>query len=259
MFIVWGKKPVYHRLGYVAHFCPICRGPKPFEIKRVGSAGHLYYISFGSGKLLGYERTCQECGTVLQAEPADHVAIAQRLAPLPELIRNTFPQLEQVFAARLALEERIRFNPAALSADERQALIRSPFLLMSAKVDQRFARTHIDMGLGLAIAGAVAMTLFGPGMVQLVAPGAGGGKLVLVFLALGLAGIVWQAFAARPRFVRRAVLPVLARALRPLKPTQHELESIVSELGQLKHKMAKRIDVPALQAHMRPRAGSEGR
>jgi hypothetical protein len=254
MFIVWGKKPVYHRLGYVAHFCPICRGPKPFEIKRVGSAGHLYYISFGSGELLGYERTCQECGTALQAEPTDHAAIAQRLAPLPELTRQTFPQLEQVFAARLALEEQIRSDPAALSADDRQALIRSPFLLMSAKVDQRFARTHIDMGLGLAIAGAVAMTIFGPGMVQLLAPGADSANLVLVFLALGLAGIVWQAIAARPRFVRRAVLPALARALRPLRPTQHELESIVAELGQLQHKMARRIDVPELQSQLGGRA-----
>jgi hypothetical protein len=254
MFKVWGKKPVYHRLGYVAHFCPICRGPKPFEIKRVGSAGHLYYLSVGSGELVGYERTCQECGTALQAEPTDHTAIAQRLAPLPELIRETFPQLEQVFAARLALEEQIRFDPAALSADDRQALIRSPFLLMSAKVDQRFARTHIDMGLGLAIAGAVAMTIFGPGMVQLVAPANDSASLVLVFLALGLAGIVWQAVAARPRFVRRVVLPALARALRPLKPTQHELESIVAELGQLKHKMARRIDVPELQSQLGSRA-----
>jgi len=254
MFIVWGKQPVYHRLGYVAHFCPICRGPKPFEIKRVGSAGHIYYISFGSGELVGYERTCQECGTALPAEPTDHVAIAQRLAPLPELVRQTFPQLEQVFAARLALEEQIRADPAALSADDRRALIRSPFLLMSVKVDQRFARTHLDMGLGLAIAGAIAMTVFGPGMVQLLAPGADRAGLVLVFLALGLAAILWQAVAARPRFVRRAVLPALARALRPLKPTQQELEAIVAELGQLKHKIARRIDVPELQSQLGSRA-----
>jgi hypothetical protein len=256
MFIVWGKKPVYRRLGYVAHFCPICRGPKPFEIRRVGSAGHLYYVSFGSGELVGYERTCQECGTALQAEPADHAAIAQRLAPLPELIRATFPQLEQVFAARLALEEQVRFNPAALSADDRQALIRGPFLLMSAKVDQRFARTHMDIGIGLAIAGAIALTLFGPGLVQLIAPSTDGGNLALSCLAVGLAAIVWQAVASRPRFVRRAVLPVLARALRPLKPTQHELEAIVAELGQLKHKMARRIDVAEVLAQLGPRAGA---
>ena len=255
MYIVWGKQPVYRRLGYVAHFCPICRAPKPFEIRRVGSAGHIDYVSFGSGALVGYERTCQECGTSLQAEPADHAAIAQRLAPLPELVRETFPQLEQVFAARLALEEQVRFNPASLSPDDRQALIRGPFLLMSARVDQRFARTHIDIGIGLAIAGAIALTMFGPGLVQLLAPGADDGPLVLIFLAIGLAAIVWQAAAARPRFVRRAVLPVLARALRPLKPTRHELEAIVAELGQLKHKMARRIDVAELQAQLGPRAG----
>jgi len=41
MFIVWGKKIVYRKLGFVADFCPICRGPRAFELKRVGSASHL--------------------------------------------------------------------------------------------------------------------------------------------------------------------------------------------------------------------------
>ena len=30
MFVVWGKKHVYRKLGYVADFCEICRGPKAF-------------------------------------------------------------------------------------------------------------------------------------------------------------------------------------------------------------------------------------
>jgi hypothetical protein len=256
MFIVWGKKLVYRKLGYVAHFCPICRGPKPFELKRVGSAGHIYYVSVSAGELVGYERTCQECGTALQAEPTDHAAIAQRLAPLPQLMQETFPQFEQVFAERLALEEQVRFNPAALSASDRQALIRSPFLLMSAKVEQRFAKLHFDAGIGLAIAGAIALVIFGPGLVQLAAPSLDDVNLVLTFLGIGLGIIGWQAFASRLRFVRRAVLPPLARSLRPLKPTQHELESIVAELRQLKHKMAKRIDVPELQAQLGGRAGA---
>lgn len=250
MFIIWGSKTVYRKLGYVAHFCEICRAPKPFELKRVGSVGHLYYISFGQGELLGYERTCQDCGTTLQADVEEFAAVAPQVLPISDLIRQTYPRLEQVVGARLALEAQLRRNPAALSADERHVLIRNPFVLMSARVDARFARIHIDRGIGLALAGAVALVLFAPMLVLKVAPGTDIGAWLLSFLVIGFGAIIWQIMASRPRYVRREVLPLLDKSLRPLHPTQPELEAVVRELAGLKSRLARRIDVAELYARV---------
>ena len=96
MFIVWGKKIVYRKVGHVADFCPICRKVQPFELKRVGSAGHVYYVSVGEGELVGYERTCKECGTVFRAEPTTYASVSKTLAPLADLVRQTYPNIEHI-------------------------------------------------------------------------------------------------------------------------------------------------------------------
>ena len=55
MFIIWGTKIVERKLGYVADFCSICRGARPFTVFKVVQVGHLYYlyIPFIGGKQVG--------------------------------------------------------------------------------------------------------------------------------------------------------------------------------------------------------------
>lgn len=250
MFIVWGRKVVYRTLGHVADFCPMCRAAKAFRLSRVGSASHVYYLSAGAGELLGHERACHDCGTALQADATHYASVSKKLLPLPELIRTTYPRLEDAYGERLALEERIRRDPAALSQEERHVLIRNPFLLMSAKMERRFAQTHIDLGMGLALVGGLAAMLLGPALVLSVFPDIDALRLFTILLVVAAAALIWQARATRPRFVRRAVLPALATALRPLAPTQAELEAVVAELTHLKYETAKRIKVPELQERL---------
>ncbi|WP_416762629.1 hypothetical protein ACNI65_09580 [Roseateles sp. So40a] len=240
MFIVWGKKIVYRRLGYVADFCPICRDKRVFELKRVGSAGHVYYISAGQGELVGYELICQDCRTSLQTDPGIYASFAKLPAPVEELVRTTFPNIDEVMADRLALEERIRREPSSLSADERRALIRHPFLLLSPKVDRRFASTHVDRWVGLSLVGALLLMMIGPALTHVVAPDEAELSMLL-FIVLGVALVVWQVAASKTRFMEREIIPVLAKSLHPLRPTEAELREVMSELKLLRHKMASKL------------------
>lgn len=249
MFIVWGRKLVYRKQGYVADFCPICRVPSAFELKRVGSAGHVYYVSVGEGQLVGYERTCQTCRTPLKAEPSTYASVAKAPAALPDLQAQTFPNLATALSERLALEERVRNTPASLTPDERQALIRSPFLILSSKVERRFKRTEFDGKAWLSVLGAIALMILGPILAVVVAPDSVDATIP-VFIALGIALVVWQVIAGGRRFMQREIVPVLARALSPLSPTRTEVDATLQELRQAKHQIARKLRVDDLFAQL---------
>lgn len=250
MFIVWGKKIVYRKLGFVADFCPICRGPRAFEVKRVGSASHVYYISAGEGELVGYERVCQDCGTALNADPGAYAAFSKVCAPVPDLVKQTFPAMPQVLQERLALEEKVRHAPALLSQEERRALIRTPFVLLSPKVEKRFSSsTHIDKEVGMSLLAALLLLVFGPALGTAVAPDASD-IAVLASLGMGVVLVGWQMALSGRRFMRRQVVPVLARSLRPLRPSEEELGMVLGELRQVRNKMGTKLVLSDLQEGM---------
>lgn len=252
MFILWGKKAVHKKIGYVADFCPICRTPQPFAITRVGSAGHLYFVSAGEGQLVGYERTCQKCRTPLNAEPTTYASLAKRAAPLDELLRSTFPNLTQALQERLAIEERVQRDPASLEPELRRSLIRNPFVRLSPKVEKRFAdATHMDWTVGLALIGAIALIFSAPDLAHKVAPGYHSDLLFWSPFVLGIALVVWQMIASGKRFMRKEIIPVLAGTLAPLRPTEDEITAVLAELKQLGHKIGSKIKPANLMARMK--------
>jgi hypothetical protein len=95
MFIVWGKKAVYRKIGFVADFCAMCRTVKPFEIKRIGMAGHVYYITSGEGELLGYQRTCLSCKTAVDTDPNGYTAIEKSSCPSLNWWQKPSPRLKK--------------------------------------------------------------------------------------------------------------------------------------------------------------------
>ncbi|WKB50639.1 hypothetical protein [Eleftheria terrae] len=250
MFIVWGRKLVRRGLGYVADFCPICRVIQPFKLERLGSVGHVYYLSFGQGELVGYERTCQACKTSFNAEPSVYAGAVKTVVPLPELQQRTFPHLATVLRERLELEAKVKRDPTLLSGEERYALIRNTFELLSPKVEKRFAATHIDKEVALAAGGALALTAVGPGVVRSVYPDAAELSL-LVFMGLGALLLVWQFALSGRRFMRRDVIPTLAMSLHPLRPSERELTSVLQDLKQLRHKIASKLKLSDLQMQLR--------
>lgn len=249
MFIFWGKKIVYRKLGYVADFCPICRSIQPFELKRVGSAAHVYYISVGEGALVGHERTCLECGTGLRADPDGYTSVAGKAGPLPVLLAETFPNLEHLLSERMLLEQKVRNDPAALTVDERRALIQQPFALLSAKVERRFESTHIDLHTGLALVAALALMVLGGAVIRARFPIADDLILMLAVLP-GLALVTWKGIGTGRRYMKREVIPVLATSLKPLQPTEDELRSVLADLKRLGHKIGRKLKLNDLMAQL---------
>ncbi len=250
MFIVWGTKIVYSTTGYVADFCPMCRDIRAFALRRVGAAGHVYYITAGQGKLVGYERSCQTCDTAYKAEPSHYISISKTLLPLPALIKSTYPTIAEALAERMELEQKIKQSPMLFSAEERRTLIRTPFLFLSPKVDQRFGSTHLDKEIGMAVAAAIALMFVAEPLGRLLTPDSPQ-QTLLGCLLLGLGLVVWQLAVSGRRYMQRTILPVLASTLRPLRPTELELKNTLAELRQLGHKMASKLSVADLQLHLK--------
>jgi len=256
MFIVWGTKAVVRRLGYAADFCPICREIRAFQIQRIGKAGHLYGLTLGSGQLIGHERICLECGVTLRAEASTYQEIARK-RPGPDLaalVAATFPRVRERHAERLAVEEQVARRPGSLEGGLRAALLREPFLLVSPEVERRFAQTQVDpraaaaFGLGLVAALGVSALL------ARVVPGGrsvAGGAFWVVFTA-GIAAAVALGLQSGGRFLRSAVYPKVARALRPLDPSREELEEVLGELRRQGAKLGKKAKLAEIQASLRP-------
>lgn len=205
--IIWGRKTVRRHVGYVADFCPICACARPFAVTRVGSAGHLYFISVGDGTLVGHERACKVCTIALRADPAQYTAMATQPLGVLELIQQTFPNFKTVHSDRLAFEAAIRANPHSLAPEDRQSLLMAPFVLLSPKVSQHFESVHLD-----------------------------GGRA----------------------FMKREVLPILARALRRLRPGRDELAATLARLKQLREVIGSKVGLDDLLAAIaaQPAAGA---
>ena len=165
-----------------------------------------------------------------------HAEPARRTAPARELLAQTYPGFEQARADRMALEQVVRQDASALTPQQRQRMLVSPFVLLSPTVEERLAQTQVDWRVAAALAslvvllpaGQAAWSAFDPDNAELGLLAGGG-------VALGLAA--WQAVTAKRRWVLRAILPRLARSLAPLRPTTAEIDDILGELRRHKHKM----------------------
>lgn len=251
MFIVWGKKAVFRKLGYVADFCTICRCAQPFLVRRIGMAGHIYYITAGEGELVGYDRTCQSCQTSYAADPARYQSMAKKLLPLPELMRQTFPGFAAVWADRLTLEEQVKSSPLLMTAEQRKSLLSEAFLALSPKVEKRFAATHMDKEVGFAALGAIGLLIAVPALTRAVAPDHAEEALFLA-MAVGIALVIWQIAVSGRRFMRRDVLPPLVKSLSPLRPKNEEIAAILAELKSHGHKMGSKLKIADLLDGLRP-------
>jgi hypothetical protein len=243
MFIIWGRKITRRRAGYVADYCPICRAQQTFELQGVRSARHVYYVSLGSGQLLGYERKCDQCGTAFKANSAAYASVSRARLPLEELKRTTYPNLDTATKEQAALEERIRRQ--RLTPAERQALIKAPFIFLSAKVERRFAATHLDKESAIALGAAVGLLTVAPIIGRWLLPDSPG-TLFLIVLAAGVSLVVWQLIASGARYMQREIVPVLTKSLKPLHPTQEEIEAVLAELRRVKQKIGRKLSASAL-------------
>lgn len=228
MFIIWGKKAVNRRLGYVADFCPLCRDLKVFKVKRVGMASHVYYVSFGEGELVGHVATCATCDVDLDCKPETYKQLHERKLPPVQLAELTFPQWKEAWASRLAAEKELKNPFGKLSAEWRQVLLREPFRLLSGRVEERFSASHIDWPTIGALA-ALFVLLWLAATISQSTPSISEAVWWTAWL-LGLGGVASQVWLIKRRYFRARILPILIPALRPLKPTAAEIDATLTEM-----------------------------
>ncbi|WP_170298967.1 hypothetical protein [Massilia eburnea] len=191
--------------------------------------GHVYYISSGEGKLVGHERTCTSCGAFSYADPKDYAGISKSSGPMETLKRETYPGLDEALAPRMELEAKVKAAPHLLSEEERLGLVFSPINLISPTVEKHFATTHMDAGVALAIGGGVALCFLGATIGNSIAPEFGP-QGVVAGLVIGAGLVIWQLIAAGPRFMRKEILPLLAKSLAPVQPSEAEVNRVLLEL-----------------------------
>ena len=243
MFIVWGKTIKRQKLGFVADFCAVCRDLRAFQVQRVGSASHVYYISFGDGELVGYERTCQTCATPFETIPDNYSGMAKQVRPPSELISETFPNYYTVYREQIEREKKVRDTPSLLSRPERRQRLRDPFVIVAPYVQQKLTRTPMDARAWLAV--AALLPVFWTFMIagKLLTPGdqEPNPLWAMAGLAFGVAVVYSQTATAARRYILRNTMPGLVQALAPLKPSTAEIDDVLTELKQHNLKLGTKL------------------
>lgn len=242
--IIWGTKVTKRELGRIAEFCLLCRTFRPFRLIQTETVGHLYYVPLGRRRAQGRTRTCEVCRTAYDhglPRGADGPYPRDGEQDLEALLEATNPNARANWAERLRLEERIKAG--SLAPAERAELVLEPFRLLGPVAAAHSGKLNFGgvvwVGGLAAIAVPVAVLSFG----HLVWKQAS--SETMQWFALVLAGSLGALTVAAyltdgRRYARRRVLPVLARALAPLRPSEDE---IARALGALKQSGARIGDV----------------
>jgi len=254
MLIFWGTKLVRKRMGFVADFCPICRSSQAFQLNRVGAVRHVYFLSFGSGKLLGHEIICQECKIALEADPLKYASISKKVLPANELYELTFPNIREVYKERLAFEEKLARKLEPLTAEERRKQIFLPFALLSAKVEDRLSATRIDKESFITLVGVIVFAVVAINISNHFFPESQP-QVILSAIVIGLVAFIGQLALSGRRFMRKQIVPIIAKSLLPIQPTDDELKAAIMEFKRAGHKIGKKLKPADLTSKMQPAQG----
>jgi len=245
MIFVWGRRVIRKKVGYVADFCPMCREPQAFLMNQLSTYRHLYFIPVSAKESLGYERICQGCKLALKGAPVHYVATPKKPTSVQEIVSRSFPKLPEVYADRLRIEEQVKKAPALIPKDLRYALIKQPFVVVSPLVESRYKRTSIDWVSILVLVGALGAVCLTPVVADAVAPD-NEGLVFGVIAVLALCTIV-GAFATEPRrYIKRSIIPRIAKTLCPLQPSESEITAALAELKRSGHKIGAKLRSPHL-------------
>jgi hypothetical protein len=261
MFI-WGTKRRERKVGYVADFCPICRELRPFQLVAINMVSHVYWIPLGRGQIVGHIEICQECGIKLKADPTAFIGTVKNLPTgFDQLVANTYPNIYAAYGNRLKMEDRVRSNPWSLDTQDRLTLIRESFTLAANVLESKFAgATEIDLLIGMSLLLTVAM----PMLILILAHSLPAysklheyvGTAIWISTIGGVSALIYSMATAKRRYIKSELLPLLCRALGPLKPSSNEIESVLSGLRsmhfRLPDKLAARSVVAALESYGTP-------
>lgn len=250
MFVLWGTKRVEIGIGFVAEYCPICRTFTPFKVFRVGLAKHLYYIfTFGEGELVGHIAKCQCCDNAMNVNATGYVEIAKWYdGQLEGLIQKTFPNIREVYAERLELEKRIQQQIQEGNVGNREELLLEPFQHLANQVEARYANsTQFDResGIGCVVTFILIIIVFATTLYIWHSDERAMNAGWTVFW-VGVIYTFIQTQLGPGRYIRRKIVPNLAHALAPLKPTKQELSLCLAKLANAGFKIGKKVSIDML-------------
>lgn len=244
--LVWGTKRKLKKIGIVADYCSICREIKPFEVASLSMVNHLYFLSLGPGKVVGFIGTCKECNIEIRVDARKYPkTFYKEPSSLQELIQETNPNIKDTLSNRLALEIKV-FNNKELTNKERDFLLNEPFDIIAPMLEQRYGdSTKFDKKSGRSCA----LTLFIPFvflcismffMNQIIEDIL---KIIAsILVVIGILITVIFIFTTHPRYLKQSIYPALAKSLTPLKPTIEELDKIINKYIGLDMQVGKKID-----------------
>lgn len=200
--IIWGTKVRNRFVGLRADFCGECLRVSRFNVNKVETVGHLYYIPLGSYVLKAVTGECQTCGSqrVLNTSDCENVVSKHEAEQqsILELTKTTNPGLlQELSGIARQIETRI---PVA----QRDRFLFNHFC---ARQSQHFqeAEHHLSGWLGLVL------------IVFLVAAGFVFGVVGTVPGIVASVGLVVALFVIRhwaiQRYVAKRVRPQIARFL----------------------------------------------
>ena len=236
MFIIWGKKLVRRKGGFVGHFCPICRALSTFRATDIYRVPHVYFIPLGGGDAIVTELGCRGCQCVLgiSALSAQPDSIEQPCSA--EFAARTSPWGVDRLLARVSLEEQL--GNGTLPDEARRGLLAEPFDAL-----EYFARAKATRGSDqsitavislFAIIGGIASAFMWFAVFDPVPPRPPFLLWTILVTIVSVAMIAWtlyRAFRGQSRVARSpVVLAPLATALRPLHPTIVEIEQTLATL-----------------------------
>ena len=151
--IIWGTKRKLKKIGVVADFCPICREIQPFQVSSVSMVNHLYFLSLGSGKIVGFIGVCKDCGIERPVQAQKYPqTYDQEPDSFQELINNTYPDIYNLLEKRLELEQRIS-KRGSLTPEEREGLLSEPFEIIGPMLERQYGEsTRFDKNSGRSCA-----------------------------------------------------------------------------------------------------------
>ena len=235
MLIIWGKKEVRWRTGFVGDFCPFCRNLARFRAADLGQVSHLYYIPLGRGVPFATELTCQSCRAVVLVPSGEAKPERENDPDLPAFAARTCASGVEALTRRMELESRV---VRGLRDEERGELLAEPFRALENTFQwKRFRRLDESLTAYLIVF-AVAVSMFAIPIafgIQVSVPKPPWALAAsLATASVPLALFAWAVVRWKTKWRRlahsRRVLGPLVRSLGPLQPSPAEIERVVATL-----------------------------
>lgn len=216
-----GVKVVREDLGWVADWCVVCREPRPFLVTRIGKENPLYAQSpANAGLLVRCEQACDCCGGIKLSKPDDYRQISKdRDTNIDTLIAKTQPDFRERYRKRLQQAERARTG--TLKDSERIQLMIEPILALVPLVERRARALRFDTASVIAtICTAILFLLLVSGACAAAFPF--GVKYLWWLVTAAFIYTLHMILTDLKRFVRRCIIPALAKSLKQVDPTKEE-------------------------------------